>query len=160
MVREEAPAEIPGLRAAFAAERAAEAKRDGIVQRLKQSQADQVLRKRDRRALVDRAAAGEVVSGAELRAVEDAIRDAEASEVLLTEALKRAEDDLKNAASASGAITAVEWQRKQAQLQREYEAAQAALTAAQAEVNRTYERTRNTPNDVIAAMRALFDVHR
>ena len=159
MAREVAPTEIPGLRAAYAAEAAAVAKHDGIAQRLKQSKADQVMRERDRAALVARAAAGEAVAGADLRTAEEAILDAAAAEKLFTEALKQAGYEVKEAESQRGKITGAAWHLREAKLKQDYDAAVRAVVTAQAEVERTYQRVAYTPRDVIAEMRALFEAH-
>lgn len=84
------PEEVPALREAYTAEKAAVDRIRDMQARLQQAKGAVILRRRDKDVLANRAARGEAVTGADVRVADEAVQEAEATVALLTDALPRA----------------------------------------------------------------------
>ncbi|MGI4951188.1 MAG: hypothetical protein ACRYGM_05235 [Janthinobacterium lividum] len=150
--------EYPELAAAYEASATTAARVNEMAERLKTAKAEFRLRKRDREALGGRAAQGENVTGAHLRQADEAMRDAEATITLLTEALPAA----IRAAEDGRGISDMEWAAKSdalAPFRVIRDQAKAALAQAQAAFEAAEADANHLPQEAAEAFEALLQRH-
>lgn len=151
--------EIPELRVAYAAEKAAVDRIRDMQGRLAQARGAVLLRRQDRGAVASRAARGEDVTGADLRRADEALAEAEATVALLTDALPRAGQEAQEAAKARWRAEHGAELEKRRRFIEAHEAAEVALKAAQEAHDRALADRQRLPAAVQAELDALLDRH-
>ncbi len=164
-----ASSEVPGLRDALKAEKAAQERVVALGRRAAEARAEVDLRGKDRAALLGQAALGHDVAAAALRRADEAIGDADAAVTLAEAALPGAEAAAATAEKAVAEIRNALFRGARSRLLREYHEAEAKCEEAKAEWAAAGERAgvwhpmgsgAPLPPDVQAEINATVAAHR